>query len=125
MAVLEPIKASSSCRLPTSINRTPTFRMAWSYSTRWDFCRMTSFFIPSVSGRWLIFSGSPRVTQAAVANVRAAAQPQVTNAASAPSQAAICCPTASCSSGMETYRPEASSIAWITCGAMREPPYRV
>jgi hypothetical protein len=86
---------------------------------------MTSFAMPSVSGKRSIFATSLRVIAAAVASVSAAAAPPVTIAASVPVWRAMAAPARVCSSAMSTKAPAASRMASSVCASIRLPPRRV
>src|SRR5882762_1665125 len=78
MAVRGPNAASSSSAVPTATTRTPTARTAASYTLRECFGMMTSSFgNPVRFGIRTWRSGLPPATHAAVACVRAAAQPDL------------------------------------------------
>ena len=85
IATFGPSAASYSAASPTSMMRTPTERIAWSYSLRDAFGITTSSFAKPVrSGMRTCRSGFPPVTQAAVVCAIPAAQPAETRAHSAP-----------------------------------------
>ena len=82
---------------------------------------ITRFAQPSVNGRRSIFTGSLPATQAVVANVSAAALPQVTMPHSAPVSSAMRRLAPSISSSRPTKWRDACATASRTSGSIRLP----
>ena len=88
-------------------------------------CMIISFFMPSVSGRRCILTGSLPAMQAAACRSNPPAAPLLTMAASEPTRRAIASPALRFSSSMLTMTRAVPAICSSTSGRVREPPRRV